>query len=137
MALPTCLSEGCEGQLFTERTLASGELKRISTLTYPYTSIKSWLQHMLSRDRYPELMQAWCKDSDHGRVQPISSREWYDRIDLEQPLGDIFDGWGWRSRIAGLERTHNAETGEVSDQSLCPKLGQGTQRGWRLRPYTW
>jgi hypothetical protein len=116
-AIATCLTEECEGELFTEKLLASGERKRMPALTYPYASIKGWLRRMLSRDGYPELMQAWRTPTDHGAARPTSCRQWYDQLDLDQPLGDIFDGWGWRSRRAALERVYNADTGEVGDRS--------------------
>jgi hypothetical protein len=114
---PRCTTEGCHGVLFQEKTLASGARKRISYKTYPYASITGWLKRMLLRDGHPELMQAWREPEDMDVAQPITRQEWYNHQNLNDPLGDIYDGWGWRARTAGLYRLLNPETGEVSDET--------------------
>ncbi|KAG8740271.1 hypothetical protein FRC10_004526, partial [Ceratobasidium sp. 414] len=71
-----CLNEGCEGTLFTIRTLASGGRRRISNLTYPYASPIAWLRHMLSQAGMAELMQTWrTGNDDHEQLTaPVSSQ---------------------------------------------------------------
>jgi hypothetical protein len=113
-----CQTEGCEGILFTEKILANGARKRTPALTFPLISIKSWVQRMLSRDGYPELIQTWRKQGDYGPARPISSQDWLNQVDLDEPLGCVTHGWDWRSRSAGLERVHNARTGVVFDRSM-------------------
>jgi hypothetical protein len=113
-----CQTEGCEGELFTEKILANRARKRTSALTFPLASIKCWVQRMLSRDGYPELIQTWRKPDDHGPARPISSEEWLNQVDLDEPLGCVTHGWSWRSRSAGLTRVHNARTGVVFDRSM-------------------
>jgi hypothetical protein len=113
-----CQTEECQGELFTEKLLANKARKCTPTLTFPLASIKSWVQRMLSRDGYAELIQTWRKPGDHGPAVPISSQEWLNQVDLDEPLGCITHGWDWRSRSAGLERVHNAHTGLVFDRSM-------------------
>ncbi|KAG8705692.1 hypothetical protein FRC08_001513 [Ceratobasidium sp. 394] len=117
---PTCLNEGCEGILFTLRNLASGGRRRVSNETYPFASPIAWVRHMLSLPGMAELMQTWRSNQmgDHGLSAPISSDEWMRTLDVNRPLGDITDGWGWRSTFAGLERHEDLNTGNVTDENV-------------------
>ncbi|QRV79852.1 Transposase family tnp2 [Ceratobasidium sp. AG-Ba] len=114
-----CLNDGCEGVLFTSRELASGGRRRVSAVTYPFTSPIAWIQHMLSRPGMAELLQNWRSDrhDDHVFGAPISCEEWMRNLDINRPLGDISDGWGWRSTYAGLERREDPETGLFTDEN--------------------
>ncbi|KAG8703013.1 hypothetical protein FRC09_004399 [Ceratobasidium sp. 395] len=112
-----CLNEGCEGVLFVIRNLASGGRRRVSNLTYPYASVIAWLRHMLIQPGIAELMQTWRAHDDHGMSAPVSSQDWMHELNYQKPLGDIMDGWGWRSTTAGLHRTLDPETGDIVDVS--------------------
>jgi hypothetical protein len=116
----TCLNDGCEGVLFTVRNLASGSRRRVPNLTYPFASPIAWLKHMLSLPGMSELMQNWRNDQndDWGLRGPISSEEWMRDLNVDRPIGDISDGWGWRSTSAGLERRYDPHTGNVADESV-------------------
>jgi hypothetical protein len=116
----TCLNEGCDGILFSVRRLASGSSRRISSLTFPFASPIAWLQHMLSLAGTAELLQTWKNEEDdhNGLLEPISSNLWMENIDVNKPLGDISDGWNWRSTEAGLSRFYDPNTGEVTDRRM-------------------
>jgi hypothetical protein len=78
---------------------------------------------MLSRDGHPELMQAWHKPEDTHLVTPITREEWLYQQDLDKPLGDVYDGWGWHSHTAALYHWVHPQTGEASDcTNLDPLL---------------
>jgi hypothetical protein len=113
-----CLNRNCEGILFTLRKLASGSKRRVSNMTYPFASPISWVQHMLSLPGMSELMQSWRNDdSDRGLSAPITNEEWIRNVDINKPIGDISEGWGWRSTLAGLERREHPNTGDIIDES--------------------
>ncbi|KAG8723734.1 hypothetical protein FRC09_002003 [Ceratobasidium sp. 395] len=112
-----CLNNGCEGILFVVRNLASGGRHRVSNLTYPYASPISWLRHMLRQPGMAELMQTWRTNGDHELAAPVSSHEWMRELDHNKPLGDIMDGWGWRSTMAALHRVRDPNTRNVVDES--------------------
>ncbi|QRW10162.1 Transposase family tnp2 [Ceratobasidium sp. AG-Ba] len=116
----TCLNDWCEGVLFTVRNLASGARRRVSKLTYPFASPIAWLKHMLRLPGISELMQTWRDDerNDGELGGPIPSEEWMQNLDLNTPIADISDGWGWRSTSAGLERRYDQHTGNVIDESI-------------------
>lgn len=113
-----CLNEGCEGILFTTRRLASGSQRRVSNLTYPYASPIAWLRHVFSLPGMAELMQTWrTGDDDHDEfTAPISSDEWLHGLDPDKPIGDIPEGWGWRSTLAGLQRQQDPLTQDIVDE---------------------
>lgn len=114
-----CLNEDCEGTLFTRRKLASGSQRRVSTMTYPFASPIAWLRHMLSLPGVSELMQNWRDgDNDQGLSAPITGEEWMRDVDIDKPIGDISEGWGWRSTLAGLERRRDPRTGNIVDKSV-------------------
>jgi hypothetical protein len=75
---------------------------------------------MLSLAGTAELLQTWKKEEDNheGLLEPISSDLWMENIDMNKPLGDISDGWNWRSTEAGLSRFYDPNTGEVIDQRM-------------------
>jgi hypothetical protein len=112
-----CLTEGCEGILFVTRSLASGGRRRVSNLTFPFASPIAWLRHMLSLPGVSELLQNWRnnENQDYGLSAPISNDDWMRNLDPNKPIGDISEGWGWRSTCAGLERLENCSL------SMSPK----------------
>jgi hypothetical protein len=116
----TCLNDNCPGTLFTMRHLASGLQRRVPNLTFPFALPITWIQHILSLSGMAELMQTWrtFPDVRQGLVAPISSEVWMENLDMNCPLGDISDGWGWCSTMAGLEWAVDSLTGDVSDRSI-------------------
>ncbi|QRV74708.1 Transposase family Tnp2 protein [Ceratobasidium sp. AG-Ba] len=114
----SCLNEGCAGTLFVMRKLASGGQRRVSNQTYPFASPIAWIQHLLSLPGISELLQVWRGDADkEGPSPPIPCEEWIQRIDINKSIGDIHEGWGWRSTKAGLERYRHPVTGDIIDES--------------------
>jgi hypothetical protein len=115
----TCLNEGCSGVLFTSRRLASGSRRRVPHLTFPFASPIAWIRHILNLAGMPELLQTWR--TQEGDIElltaPVSAQEYINDLDVDSPIADICDGWGWRSTEAGLERMYNPNTGDVVDQS--------------------
>ena len=66
-------------------------------------------------------MQSWRNGDDQEElVEPISGDEWIGAMDPDKSMGDISNGWGWRSTESGLERSVNPVTGEVSDETGLP-----------------
>ncbi|QRV78265.1 Transposase family tnp2 [Ceratobasidium sp. AG-Ba] len=115
----TCLNPECEGILFVVRRLASGGERRVSNLTFPFASPIAWIKHLVNLPGVSELLQHWRNDqSDHEVSRPIPSGEWMENLDLNKPIGNISDGWGWRSTSAGLERRIDPNTGHVYDNSV-------------------
>ncbi|QRV94937.1 Transposase family tnp2 [Ceratobasidium sp. AG-Ba] len=122
----TCLNLGCEGVLFTIRRLASGGRRRVSNLTYPFASPIAWLKHMLRIPGMSTLIQTWRKDQgdddgddgDWNITAPIPSDTWMHNLDVNRPISDISDGWGWRSTSAGLERRQDPETRYIVDMDV-------------------
>ncbi|QRV93059.1 Transposase family tnp2 [Ceratobasidium sp. AG-Ba] len=114
-----CVNDGCAGVLFTLRKLASGKMRRVPQMTYPFASPIAWIQHMLGRPGMSELMQHWRNGGDNtdGLKAPVTSEERMRNLDPHKPMGDLCDGWGWRSSKAGLERRINPRTGIVIDES--------------------
>ncbi|QRV80055.1 Transposase family tnp2 [Ceratobasidium sp. AG-Ba] len=114
-----CLNEGCSGVLFTPRKLASGRMQRVPNVTYPFASPIAWIRHILSLPGMSELLQHWRNDDDdnEGLKTVLTSEEWMQKLDLNRSMGDLCDGWGWRSSKAGLERRTDPHTGTVTDES--------------------
>ncbi|KDN34883.1 hypothetical protein RSAG8_12070, partial [Rhizoctonia solani AG-8 WAC10335] len=114
-----CLNAGCTGVLFLTRRLASGSQRRVSNLTYPFASPIAWIRHVLNLPGAAELVQSWRnKPGDRdGLSAPTSSREWMEDLDINRPLTDISDGWGWRSTEAKLQRLWDPITRSVSDET--------------------
>ncbi|QRW11877.1 Transposase family Tnp2 protein [Ceratobasidium sp. AG-Ba] len=115
----TCLNPECGGVLFVVRRLASGSLRRVSSLTFPFASPIAWIKHLLNLPGMSELLQHWRNDeSDHEVSRPIPSNEWIENLDVNKSIGNISDGWGWRSTSAGLERRIDPDTGYVYDENV-------------------
>ncbi|KAF8595180.1 hypothetical protein BDV93DRAFT_481245 [Ceratobasidium sp. AG-I] len=114
----TCTMDGCDGVLYSDKVLASGERKRTSTRTFPYASPINWIRRMLARDGIARLVQAWRKPEDENFGPPVTAEDWNHGVNRDEPLGDIMDGWGWRSRPAGVQRVVDPVTGRVTDQTV-------------------
>ncbi|KAG8700743.1 hypothetical protein FRC09_005783, partial [Ceratobasidium sp. 395] len=101
-----CVNVNCPGILFTEKTLASGDRRRVPNQTYPTASLKAWIQRMLLEPGKSELLQNWrTGPDDHEQLtEPISADEWLATTDRSIPLGDITMGCAHRERFAGMQR---------------------------------
>ncbi|KAG9117693.1 hypothetical protein FRC07_007346, partial [Ceratobasidium sp. 392] len=110
----TCVNEGCDGVLFTEKVLASGDRRRAPSKSYPIASLKAWLQRIVLEPGKSELLQNWrTRPDDHEPdAGPISADEWKATLNLDAPLGDITDGYAFRERHAGMERVIKEVDGE-------------------------
>ncbi|QRW25937.1 Transposase family tnp2 [Rhizoctonia solani] len=65
-----------------------------------------------------ELMQTWRSgDDDHGIKPPVSNEDWMRNLNHNKELGNITEGWGWRSTMAGLQRVQDPDTRNVIDES--------------------
>ncbi|CAE6410562.1 unnamed protein product [Rhizoctonia solani] len=113
----TCQNDNCEGTLFDVKTLASGQRKRESRLTYPCVSIIAWLRRLFSQAGMAKLVQNWRTENDHGQAEPIPVDQWAVTVRMNTPLGDMSHGWGWRSGVGGLDRVVDEVTGDVEDRS--------------------
>lgn len=113
---PICTRDGCTGILYADKLLSTGKVKKNSTLTFLFASPVAWIQRMVTRDGIPELLQVWRQPQDQQLGPPVSQQEWYNSINLNSPLEDIVDGFGWRERSAGVQRVFNPDTGALSDQ---------------------
>ncbi|KAG9104776.1 hypothetical protein FRC06_010283 [Ceratobasidium sp. 370] len=71
-------------------------------MTYPIPSLIAWLCRVLSQPGMAEFMQNWpASPDDHKEmVPPISVEEWMANLDVNQPLGDMSNSWGWRANMA-------------------------------------
>ncbi|KAF8604451.1 hypothetical protein BDV93DRAFT_440933, partial [Ceratobasidium sp. AG-I] len=122
----TCLNAGCNTSLFITKHLASGLQRRISHLTYPFASPISRLQQVLGLPGKAELMQSWRQNEDDKEelTEPVLGEEWMRTLDRGKSMGDISNGWGWRSTYAGLEQCVDPATGNVWDESTLPEERQ-------------
>ncbi|QRW22084.1 Transposase family tnp2 [Rhizoctonia solani] len=113
-----CLNDECDGVLFVYHRLASGVCRKVSKLTYPYASPIPWLRHIFSLPGMSELMQTWRSgDDDHGIKPPVSNEDWMRNLNHNKELGNITEGWGWRSTMAGLQQVQDPDTRNVIDES--------------------
>ncbi|KDN47424.1 hypothetical protein RSAG8_03564, partial [Rhizoctonia solani AG-8 WAC10335] len=112
-----CQNDNCDGILYDIRHLASGQQRRVSRLTFPYASIIAWIHRLLNQPGMSELTQNWRTEDDQELTEPRPAEEWEADLNMDQPLGDISEGSGWRSRAAGMERVVDEQTGTVEDRS--------------------
>ncbi|KAJ7269466.1 hypothetical protein C8J57DRAFT_1066232, partial [Mycena rebaudengoi] len=96
---PTCDAPNCSGRFFSVKWLASGSKKRTPLLSP--SKVAQW--------------QEWRTNLDQpGQCKP-SAQTGYDAFDdLDKPMTNITDGWGWRAMQAGLEHCRNGKW-EVHD----------------------
>lgn len=115
---PDCVADGCDGVLYTDKILSTGATKRVSTRTFPFASLISWIRRMLARDRIAKLLQSWRTPNDRQLGPLISPDAWYEGVDPNKPLEDISHGHGWRSRPAGIHQVIDDVRGIISDENL-------------------
>ncbi|CEL60097.1 similar to KIAA0564 protein [Rhizoctonia solani AG-1 IB] len=103
----------CTGELYTEKRLADGTMKRTPTKSFPYNSLPAAISRILSRRGMVELIQHWRRDDDvpveYDVPCPLDAADWYERVDLHTLFGDITEAWGWESVGTGLRRTFDGE----------------------------
>ncbi|KAH7917473.1 hypothetical protein BV22DRAFT_1026280 [Leucogyrophana mollusca] len=115
---PSCEAEGCNGLLYTQKTLAGGTVKRTPTKIVPYVPPERALQRFLLRPGKWEQLQHWRGPGDApGRVPPLTATGFDAFPDPSKPMDDIYDGWGWRAIQAGLERRRGGRW-EIEDVSI-------------------
>ncbi|KAF8606147.1 hypothetical protein BDV93DRAFT_437595 [Ceratobasidium sp. AG-I] len=116
---PSCSVPGCKGVLYTTSTLLHGETRRKPTKAYCYVSPKKALRGFFLRPGMAELVQQWRKESDReGRVPPSTLEQWMRAKDPSELIGDVSEGWAWRSSCAGLRRRVDNNTLEVIDEQV-------------------
>ena len=63
--------------------------------------------------------QEWRGPADVvGKREPSKLKGYAASTDLDKPMRDITDGWGWRAIQAGLERRRNGRW-EIRDVDVC------------------
>ncbi|KAF8343864.1 uncharacterized protein EI90DRAFT_2874972, partial [Cantharellus anzutake] len=83
---PKCTAKLCSGQLYSMKTLGSGDQKRF------------------------DHMQHWRQDGDEpGAIPPIEEAEHYKSHSVDAKMHDIHDGWGWRAIEAWVTRTYDSK----------------------------
>ncbi|TFK59319.1 hypothetical protein BDN72DRAFT_780904, partial [Pluteus cervinus] len=105
-----CEFEGCSGRLFkTKRTYDNGT-KRQPVKTMPFVEPKKVVAQLLARRGKFKQLQLWRKPGDQPGHRAPQRTKGYDAFDdLNQPMNDVYDGWGWRAIQAGLERHWDGE----------------------------
>ena len=103
---PTCDENGCTGVLYTSKPLSSGSEKWTPTKILPYFCLKKVVQHLLSCPGKYEQLQHWRYpgNDDPGPAKPFTTQGYDAFLDPSIPMTDIYDGWGWRTIQAGLDR---------------------------------
>ncbi|KAK7039964.1 hypothetical protein R3P38DRAFT_3350014 [Favolaschia claudopus] len=121
---PHCDNPACSGMLYTTKRLASGAEKRTPLLTLPFVPPERALQRLCLQPGKVSQWQEWRGPADSpGRREP-SKLEGYDAFDdLDKPMTDISDGWGWRAIQAGLERRRNG-VWEIRDVDVAERAQQ-------------
>ncbi|TFK61693.1 hypothetical protein BDN72DRAFT_777946, partial [Pluteus cervinus] len=100
-----CEFEGCSGRLFKTKRTSDGETKRQPVKTMPFVEPQKIVAHLLSRPGKFNQLQLWRKPEDHpGQRAPEKTKGYAAFDDLDQPMNDVYDGWGWRAIQAGLQR---------------------------------
>ncbi|PCH41933.1 hypothetical protein WOLCODRAFT_17394 [Wolfiporia cocos MD-104 SS10] len=109
---PACTQADCSGTLYTTKQLSDGRIKHTPVKIFPTMPIKVALQHLLLRpSRYKEF-QHWQDEGDEPCCVPPSHVRGLDAFpELTTPMCDIYDGWGWRTIQAGLERRQTGQWG--------------------------
>ncbi|KAJ7027447.1 hypothetical protein C8F04DRAFT_879956, partial [Mycena alexandri] len=105
---PHCTNPNCAGTLYTTKRLSSGSEKRTPRLTLPFVPPEKALQRMCLQPGKVAQWQEWRgPDDTAGKRAPSTLRGYAAFPDLDKPMIDITDGWGWRAIQAGLERRRN------------------------------
>ncbi|KAJ7318344.1 hypothetical protein DFH08DRAFT_714721 [Mycena albidolilacea] len=111
---PNCIEPDCSGILYTLKRLSDGE-KRTPALTLPFAPPEKALQRMALQAGKVAQWQKWRGPEDiPGVREPVTLKGYAAFSDLDKPMTDITDGWGWRAVQAGLERRRNGKW-EIKD----------------------
>lgn len=110
---PQCQDEYCDGTLYTIYPTKKRRAKRIPTKLVPMSPLKPALQRILLRPGKFEELNAWRTDEDEPGLGPPSWTPPGTGIDafadLNRPMRDVMDGWGWRAMSAGVVRQPSEE----------------------------
>lgn len=109
-----CIADGCEALVFTFKQLSNGKTKRVPSKILPRVSLIDMLQQILMRPGKYEEFQHWRNPGDEpGPAAPlVPPASGYDAFfDPTTRIYDIYDGWGWRTIQAGLERHRTGRWG--------------------------
>ncbi|KAI0037613.1 hypothetical protein FA95DRAFT_1457055, partial [Auriscalpium vulgare] len=123
---PECMTDNCSGILYTIRELTGGRTKRIPRKVLPTCPIIPMIQRFLMRPGKYDEYQHWRGEGDEpGPAQPIPPpANGFDAFpDPFKRMYDVYDGWGWRALMAGLERRRGGEWG-MFDTTIRPGLRQ-------------
>ncbi|KAJ7434622.1 hypothetical protein FB451DRAFT_1063278 [Mycena latifolia] len=103
-----CDEPNCSGSLYTTKRLASGVEKRTPNLTLPFVAPEKAIQRMCLQPGKVAQWQEWRRPEDTvGKREPSTLTGYAAFEDLDKPMTDISDGWGWRAVQAGLQRRRN------------------------------
>ncbi|KAH9850227.1 hypothetical protein C2E23DRAFT_861486 [Lenzites betulinus] len=119
-----CTQPGCDGILYTTKTLASGKKRRRPTKPFPTSSLELNIQRMLMRPGKVDELNAWRQAGDDmaGVKPPITEQNWPGTEDVDFRMCDVYDGWGWDAIQAGLQRRRGGMWG-IEDVDVH-ELGQ-------------
>ena len=108
--------EECGEPIYKETRLYGNARKRIPFKSFPYIPLPRSLERNLVRPGFPEIVQMWRRPGDEPRsAPPDTRRDWMARLNMDAPLKDMWDGWGWRNLPVGLDRQFDEETGRYGD----------------------
>jgi hypothetical protein len=111
---PACTEPECSGKLYTIKRLVDGD-KRTPTLMLPFVAPEKALQRMCLQPGKVDQWQEWRNPDDAPGPREPSALKGYDAFpDLDKPMTNITDGWGWRAVQAGLQRRRNGKW-EIQD----------------------
>ncbi|TFK63271.1 hypothetical protein BDN72DRAFT_803396 [Pluteus cervinus] len=103
-----CTDDDCPGVLFRTKRAAEDHIKRVPVKTMPFVEPKNVVAHILSCQGKFDQLQLWRGPGDEPGERVFVDQEGYDAFeDLDRPMNDVYDGWGWRAIQAGLEQRWN------------------------------
>lgn len=74
----------------------------------PFVPPERAIQRMCLQPGKVGQWQEWRRPTDVvGKREPSKLKDYAAFPDLDKPMTDITDGWGWRAIQAGLERRRN------------------------------
>ncbi|KAF7347283.1 hypothetical protein MVEN_01483500 [Mycena venus] len=105
---PECDQPNCDGKLYTLKRLSGGAEKRTPLLTLPFVPPEKAIQRMCLQPGKVAQWQEWRRPDDVvQKIEPSLLTGYEAFPDLDKPMKDISDGWGWRAVQSGLERRRN------------------------------
>ncbi|KAI0046864.1 hypothetical protein FA95DRAFT_1493337, partial [Auriscalpium vulgare] len=119
---PRCQADGCDGVLYTTKRNVRDEEKRHPTKLMAYHPLIAALRMFFRRPGKYEECQHWRRDEedDWEDAPPVDRDEWGRTHDPQAMQSDIYDGYLWRSLIAGTRRDWNEDRTKV-EESTTPE----------------